>query len=69
MDILNLILISVKKRVGEVEKIIIQGEKKKSSKSVAVKHYSITKRDQVCMTSVTVITPAERTLYANYSFN
>ena len=60
MDILNLSYFD--QRVGEVEKIMILGEKNKSAKSVSVKHYSITKRDQVCMTSVTVITPAECTL-------
>ena len=43
MGTLNLILISVKKRVGEVEKIIILGQKK-SSKSVSVKQYSITNK-------------------------
>ena len=42
---------------------------KKSSKSVSVKQYSTTKTSGVCLTSVTVITPAECTIYANYSFN
>ena len=31
--------------------------------------YSINKTLGVCMTNVTVITPAECTRYANYSFN
>ena len=40
---------------------------------ISVKQHSITKASGVycvyCMTSVTVITPAECTHYANYTFN